>query len=179
MAAKSYRVTGIVLKRTNVGELDRVVTLLTKEEGKNRYVAKGVRRLHSSSGSNLEPGSLITAHCIQTKSMPIITQTKLHMQALEDTNSLIQVRRVQQLLEILDHLFVPEELDQQTFTQVTNVYAAVLEKHDNVKELRGKIIDLVRHLGYNITNTPNNSLSQQLSTIFEQPLRSFEYLLVK
>ena len=179
MAAHTFNVTGIVLKRYNVGELDRAITILTKEEGKSVYIAKGVRRLNSSSASNLEPGSLVTAHCIQTKSMPLITQTKLHLQALENTNSLSQVRRVQQLLEIFDCLFVPEELDDTMFSHITGLYSAVIQKQTTLTELRAKIVALVRQLGYDIAAEDNSSLSQQLATIFERPLRSFEYLLVK
>jgi len=179
MAVRTYSVTGIVLKRSNVGELDRAVTILTKEEGKSVYIAKGVRRLNSSSGSNLEPGSLITAHCIQTKTLPLITQTKLHLQALETNNSLSQMRRVQQLLEIFDCLFVPEELDETTFTQVTTLYSAVMQKQSTLRDVRIKIVELVRLLGYTISADTKTSLSEQLASIFERPLRSFEYLLVK
>lgn len=179
MAAHTYNVTGIVLKRYNVGEHDRAVTILTKEEGKNVYIAKGVRRLRSSSGSNLEPGSLITAHCIHTKSLPLITQTKLHLQALEATNSLSQVRRIQQLLEIFDCLFVPEEIDDALFLEVTGLYSAVIQKQTALAELRTKIVELVRLLGYDISTEGKNPLAEQLAQIFERPLRSFEYLLVK
>ncbi|MDA1079313.1 MAG: DNA repair protein RecO [bacterium] len=179
MAIHSYTVTGIVLKRYNVGEHDRAITILTKEEGKSVYIAKGVRKLRSSSGGNLEPGSLVTAHCIPTKSLPLITQTKLHLQALEHTNTLSQVRRIQQMLEIFDFLFVPEELDSALFSQVTDLYSAVIQKQTAISDLRSKIIELVRMLGYEISSDGNASLSKQLSEIFERPLRSFEYLLVK
>ncbi|NCN82910.1 MAG: hypothetical protein GW947_02985 [Candidatus Pacebacteria bacterium] len=179
MAAHTFNVTGIVLKRYNVGELDRAITILTKEEGKSVYIAKGVRRIGSSSAGNLEPGSLVTAHCIKTKSIPLITQTKLHLQALESTNSLSQVRRVQQLLEIFDCLFVPEELDDTMFAHITALYSAVIQKQTALSELRSKIVDLVRLLGYDISSEEGASLSEQLATIFERPLRSFEYLLVK
>ncbi|OGJ16618.1 MAG: hypothetical protein A2632_00965 [Candidatus Pacebacteria bacterium RIFCSPHIGHO2_01_FULL_46_16] len=179
MAAQTYSVTGIVLKRSNVGELDRAVTILTKEEGKSVYIAKGTRRLNSCSGSYLEPGSLVTAHCIQTKSLPLITQAKLHVQALESTNSLAQIRRIQQLLEIFDCLFVPEELDEPTFSQITTLYATVIQKQSSLSEVRNKIAELVRLLGYSISSDEHTSLSAQLTVIFERPLRSFEYLLVK
>ncbi len=179
MAAHTYNVTGIVLKRYNVGEHDRAITILTKEEGKSVYIAKGVRRLRSSSGGNLEPGSLVTAHCIHTKSLPLITQTKLHLQALEQTNSLSQVRRIQQLLEIFDCLFVSEELDDALFSQVTDLYSAVIQKQTALTQLRAKIVELVRSLGYDIVGDGEVSLSRQLTDIFERPLRSFEYLLVK
>src|SRR5689334_11560075 len=44
MRERLYRVTGIVLKRSDVGEADRLLTLLTAERGKLRAVAKGARK---------------------------------------------------------------------------------------------------------------------------------------
>ncbi len=45
---------GIVLSRTNYGEADRIVTMLTPEHGKVRFIAKGVRRLKSKLAGGVE-----------------------------------------------------------------------------------------------------------------------------
>ncbi|HEY5181076.1 MAG TPA: recombination protein O N-terminal domain-containing protein, partial [Dermatophilaceae bacterium] len=39
-----YRDAAIVLRAQKLGEADRIVTLLTRQHGKVRAVAKGVRR---------------------------------------------------------------------------------------------------------------------------------------
>jgi DNA repair protein RecO (recombination protein O) len=49
---------GIVLKRTNFGEADRIVTLLTKDLGKIQVMAKGVRRERSKLAGGIEPFSI-------------------------------------------------------------------------------------------------------------------------
>lgn len=49
---------GIVLKRTNYGEADRIVTLLTKDFGKIQVMAKGVRRERSKLAGGIEPFSI-------------------------------------------------------------------------------------------------------------------------
>lgn len=51
----TYRDEGIVLRTFNLGEADRIVTILTRSHGKVRAVAKGVRRTASKFGSRLEP----------------------------------------------------------------------------------------------------------------------------
>ncbi|HPP75814.1 MAG TPA: DNA repair protein RecO [Armatimonadota bacterium] len=43
-AARTYRATAIVLRRINIGETDRVVTLYTRERGKLSGIAKGARK---------------------------------------------------------------------------------------------------------------------------------------
>lgn len=46
--------TGIVLARTNYGEADRILTLLTPDQGKLRLMAKGVRRVKSKLAGGIE-----------------------------------------------------------------------------------------------------------------------------
>lgn len=50
-----YRDEGIVLKTIKLGEADRIVTLFTRENGKVRAVAKGIRKTKSRFGARLEP----------------------------------------------------------------------------------------------------------------------------
>lgn len=51
---KTTVTTGIVLARTNYGEADRIVTLLTPDQGKLRVMAKGVRRPKSKLAGGIE-----------------------------------------------------------------------------------------------------------------------------
>src|SRR5438067_12572534 len=50
----SYPVEAIVLKRTDLGEADRVLTLLTPNKGKFHAIAKGIRRPISKKAGHLE-----------------------------------------------------------------------------------------------------------------------------
>lgn len=45
---------GIVLKRTNFGEADRIITMLTPDQGKLRLMAKGVRKIKSKLAGGIE-----------------------------------------------------------------------------------------------------------------------------
>lgn len=51
----TYRTEGIVLRERDLGEADRLVTLITPEYGKVRAVAKGARRITSKKAGHLEP----------------------------------------------------------------------------------------------------------------------------
>ena len=50
-----YRDEGIVLRTHKLGEVDRIVTVLTKNHWQIRAVAKGVRKTSSRFGARLEP----------------------------------------------------------------------------------------------------------------------------
>jgi DNA repair protein RecO (recombination protein O) len=51
----TYHDEGVVLTTAKLGEADRIITMLTKEHGKIRAVARGVRRSKSRFGARLEP----------------------------------------------------------------------------------------------------------------------------
>lgn len=60
-----------MLRTHDLGEADRIVTLLTRKTGRVRAVAKGVRRTRSRFGARLEPGSvselqLWASHTVET-----------------------------------------------------------------------------------------------------------------
>jgi DNA repair protein RecO (recombination protein O) len=72
----SYRAEAIVLRTHKLGEADRIVTLLTREQGKVRAVAKGVRRTRSKFGSRLEPFSRVDLLIHEGKNLHTITQAE-------------------------------------------------------------------------------------------------------
>lgn len=49
-----YKAEGVILSRRNVGEADRILTVFTKEYGKVRLIAKGIRRVNSRRAPHLE-----------------------------------------------------------------------------------------------------------------------------
>lgn len=51
---KQLATHGIVLMRTDFGEADRIITLLTPDQGKLRLMAKGVRRVKSKLAGGIE-----------------------------------------------------------------------------------------------------------------------------
>ncbi|KGM15512.1 DNA recombination protein RecO, partial [Actinotalea fermentans ATCC 43279 = JCM 9966 = DSM 3133] len=71
-----YRDEAIVLRTHKLGEADRIVTLLTRANGKVRAVAKGVRRTSSRFGSRLEPFMVVDAQLYTGRNLDIVTQVE-------------------------------------------------------------------------------------------------------
>lgn len=70
----TYRDEGVVLRTHKLGEADRIVTLLSRQHGKVRAVAKGVRRTASRFGARLEPGMVVDAQFYVGRSLDIVQQ---------------------------------------------------------------------------------------------------------
>lgn len=71
-----YETESIVLKSFNLAESDRIVVLLTRDQGVVRGVAKGAKRLKSRFGSGLEPFSVIHASYFQKDAVELVSLQK-------------------------------------------------------------------------------------------------------
>lgn len=71
---RSYRDEAIVLQTHKLGEADRIITLLTREHGQVRAVAKGVRKTTSRFGAHLEPFGVVDVLLHKGRSLDIVTQ---------------------------------------------------------------------------------------------------------
>ncbi len=71
-----YRDEAIVLRTQKLGEADRIITLLTREHGRVRGVAKGVRRTKSKFGARLEPGSHVDIQLYTGRTFDTVTQVE-------------------------------------------------------------------------------------------------------
>lgn len=69
-----YRTTAIVLDRFELGEADRVLTLLTPQEGKLKAIAKGVRKPTSRIGGSVEPFAELQLQLVRGRTFDVITQ---------------------------------------------------------------------------------------------------------
>ncbi len=65
-----------MLRTHKLGEADRIVTMLTRQHGKVRAVAKGVRRTGSKFGARLEPFMVADVQLYEGRSLDIITQAE-------------------------------------------------------------------------------------------------------
>lgn len=71
-----YRAEAVVLRTHKLGEADRIITLLTRDMGRVRAVAKGVRRTSSRWGSRLEPFSHVDLQLAEGRNLDVITQAE-------------------------------------------------------------------------------------------------------
>ncbi|QBR91619.1 DNA repair protein RecO [Nocardioides euryhalodurans] len=71
-----YRDEAVVLRTHKLGEADRIITLLTRQHGLVRAVAKGVRRTTSRWGSRLEPFTHVDLQLAEGRSLDTITQAE-------------------------------------------------------------------------------------------------------
>jgi len=72
----NYRDEGIVLRTHKLGEVDRILTILTKDHGQIRAVAKGVRKTSSRFGARLEPFMVCDLQLYEGKNLDTVSQVE-------------------------------------------------------------------------------------------------------
>ncbi len=72
-----YKTEAIVLRSMDLGEADRVLTVLTPRLGKLRIVAKGIRRPRSRLGGGLEPFSDVQLVLAIGRTFDVVTQVAI------------------------------------------------------------------------------------------------------
>ncbi len=179
MISRTFSSTSIVLKRRNVGEFDRVVTFLSRDQGKLTALAKGCRKMSSSRLSSFEPGNLMELFLVRTQAAPIVTQTKALWSSSDLRSNLIKVKQLSQVLEIVDTLFSEGQAEPELFDMVLEIIQNLDITAHSFESTRRKLQDIISALGYQEPQELGiTSLSQYISLLAGKPLRSFEFLSV-
>lgn len=75
--SRLYRTEAIVLRRQNLGEADRILTLYTPDHGKIRAVAKGVRKPASRKAGHVEPFTRVDVLIARGRDLDIVSQAEM------------------------------------------------------------------------------------------------------
>ena len=99
---RRYTTEAIVLSRFDLGEADRVLTLITPDIGKLKAIAKGVRRPTSRLGGSLEPFAELTVALHRGRTFDVVTEVRVGHAWLRLRDSLESAATAWYLAELAD-----------------------------------------------------------------------------
>lgn len=116
---RSYRLEAVVLRRSDFGEADRLLTLYSREQGKVRAVAKGARKPQSRKTGHVELYMRTQFQVATGRTLPIVTQAELidAYQPLRD--DLVRMTYAAYVVELLDRFAPDEEPNRELFDLLT------------------------------------------------------------
>lgn len=100
--ARLYKTEAIVLRSMDLGEADRVLTVLTPRLGKLRVIGKGVRRTRSRLGGGLEPFSDVQLVLAVGRTFDVVTGISLEEPHLGLRNDLHSTAAAWFVVELAD-----------------------------------------------------------------------------
>lgn len=124
---KAYQIEGVVIRRKNFGEADRILTLFTKSHGKIKILAKGVRRITSRRGPNIELFNQVHLSVHKGRMFDILTEAQVINTFPQIKKNLDLVGLGFHVCEIIDGL-CPEH---QTHPNVYDLLTKVLNELDH------------------------------------------------
>ncbi|MFA7253279.1 MAG: DNA repair protein RecO [Patescibacteria group bacterium] len=130
----SVKTSGIVLKGTNFGEADKILTVFTERFGKIKVIAKGVRKIKSHLAGALEPFMLVDLQLHQGKTFFIATGGVIIKEFANLHGDLSKIAKAFFLGEMTDRFL---EEDQEN-TEIFQLFLSALDEID--KSLPGPLI---------------------------------------
>lgn len=144
----TYKTRGIILKRQNFHEADRILTIYTEDHGKVKIIAKGVRKLLSRLGGHLEPFYLVNLVVAEGRNIDVLTGVTIENHFLDMRDDLKNMARAYCMGEAVDALTNEREENEEIFRLIWESLE-YLEHHPEQQVLDEYFqINLLNLLGY-------------------------------
>jgi DNA repair protein RecO (recombination protein O) len=145
----SLRVEAVVLRHSDYGEADRLLTLYTRQLGKVRAVVKGARKLASRKAGHLEPFTHVKLQLGTGRDLFIVSQADTVDAYLALREDLVSTGHASYVIELLDRFTYEDHLENPTlFRLLTETLARLASKSDPWPAIRHYEIRLLDELGF-------------------------------
>ena len=146
---RSFRVDAVVLRHSDSGEADRLLTLYTRQLGKTRAIAKGARKIASRKAGHVEPFTHVRLQLAKGRDALIVTQADTVDAYLSLRDDLILTSHAAYILELLDRFTYEDETENASiFRLLTESLTRLASKLDPWLVIRYYEIRLLDHLGF-------------------------------
>ncbi len=178
---RTYKSEGVVLKRINFGEADKIVTIYSKHFGKVTLLAKGIRRMTSRKRGSLEVFNQVSFFAARGKGMDIVTETELLDSFSLCRKELNKIAVAYQLCEMVDKLTAEGSEQEEVYVLLAGYLKNLkeLKSEDNSNYLGTFGLSLLKILGFwpKDKQIPKNfKVSLFIEDIIEKELKAKKFL---
>lgn len=145
---RSLRAEAVVLRHSDWGEADRILTLYTRQMGKVRGIAKGARKMRSRKAGHIEPFTHVNLQLARGREMFIVTQAEAVNPYLRLRDDLVRVGYASYIVELLDRFTYDEDENPSLFRLLTDTLSRLNAEPDPTLAIRYYEIRLLDLLGY-------------------------------
>ena len=145
---RTYNTEVVVIKRTKLGEADRILSLYTPEYGKIRAVAKGTRRPKSKLGGHVELLTHSTLLLARGRNLDIVTQAQTIESFMPLKTELRSMSCGLYITELLDSFTVEHDINRSLFHLLIDTLRQLTLVKNKEIVLRYFEIHLLDEIGY-------------------------------
>jgi len=170
---QSYKTQGIILKRLNFSEADRLLTVFTKDLGKIKLLAKGIRKIQSKKRGHLELFTFANLQIAKAKNLDIITEADTINLFSHLKNNLNRLRIAYLLAELVDQLTAEEQEHPEVFDLLLDSFTILDSQSASPDLILNFEKQLLQLLGFGLPKTiTRQSLETHIASITEKTLNS-------
>jgi DNA repair protein RecO (recombination protein O) len=143
---RSLSVEAVVLRHNDWGEADRLLSLFTREHGKLRAIAKGVRKIHSRKAGHLEPFNRANLMLSRGQDLWIVTQAETVEAYLSLGQDLVRTGYASYVVELLERFTYEEGENRAIYHLLVETLGRVASQADAflaVRYYEVRLLDLV------------------------------------
>ncbi|CAN5119753.1 hypothetical protein BH11PAT1_BH11PAT1_4070 [soil metagenome] len=171
---RTIRVEGIIIKRINLGEADRIITILTKEFGKMAVKAGGVRKITSKRSPHIELLNYGVLTLYKGSKFPVLVEVQSHDTYSEIKSDLTKVGFAYHICELIDGLCPENQENYAVFNLTRHALERLCGDEDIVSVIHEFEIELLSLLGFWNRSNANSQLNTHafIENILERKLKS-------
>lgn len=144
----TYRTEAIILRRTDFGEADRLLTLYSREFGKIRAIAKGVRKPQSRKTGHVELFMRTNFFISEGRDLDIITQAEVVETYSPLRQDLIHTTYASYFVELLDRFTPDADKHLALYNLLKDALSWLCTPEDVRLVARYYELHLLNHVGY-------------------------------
>jgi DNA repair protein RecO (recombination protein O) len=142
------KVEAIVISHSDYGEADRILNLFTREMGKARAIAKGVRKEHSRKAGHVEPFTCTTLMLAKGASFWIVSQAETVDAFTPIREDLTKTAQAAYVVELLERFTSEDEIHLSLYRLVKETLERIAGQVDTFQTLRYFEMRFLEMVGY-------------------------------
>jgi len=127
---RNFRTEGIIIKRKNFGEADRILTVMTRDYGKLKIKATGVRKITSRRAAHIELLNHTILHLYKGNIFATLTEAKMLDDFSEIKENFNKVGLAYHLCELVDGLCPENQENRNVFDLLQKTLTDISQKED-------------------------------------------------
>src|SRR5512135_217189 len=145
----SFRVDAVILRHSDYGEADRLLTVYSAQLGKTRALVKGARKITSRKAGHLEPFTHVKLQLAKGRDLPLVTQADTVDAYLPLRENLLLTSQASYIMELLDRFTYEDGTENSAiFRPLTETLARLASGADPWVVTRYYEMRLLDYLGF-------------------------------
>lgn len=145
---RSFKTEGIVIRRSNYSEADRIVTIFSKRQGKIKIKASGVRRITSRRSPHIELLNYANFNLYQGRNMATLTEVESIETFSNLKKDLKKIGLAYHICELIDSLCAENQENAEIFNLLETSLKRLSKEKDSNLVIYEFELELLKLLGF-------------------------------